>query len=643
MGNQNICTYQYWEIINKKYSKMKTIRYHYLKFTLLVGLIFVGAVSCDKHDTVGLELATLPTNGEVFIDGFSGGLNYYPFAGSKMDAFSVDTETKYKGTASMRFDVPNVGDPDGAYAGAIFPDATGRDLSGYDALTFWAKASQTGTINEIGFGNDFGENKYMVAMQNVVLSTNWKKFIIPLPDASKLTAEKGMFWYAEGPENGNGYSFWVDELKYEKLGTIAHPSPAILNGINKVEESFIGASIQLTGLTQTFNMATGLNQTVSVAPSYFVFTSSNNSVATVNALGVVSITGTGTAIIRASLNGVDASGSLTVNSLGVFTPAPTPTRNPNTVISIFSNAYTNVPVDYYNGYWAPYQTTTGQNDINVNGDNIIRYKNLNFVGIQFTSPTINASSMTHVHVDIRVQSPLNPGAYLKVKLQDIGSDNAFGGGNDTAGERTFTSPTLVNGSWVSLDLPLSTFTGLTSRANLAQFVFISDATISDIFVDNIYFYAIPTTPTVAAPTPTVPAANVKSVFSDAYTNIAGSDLNPNWGQSTVVTQTLIGGNNTLKYANLNYQGLQLGSAQNVTGMTHLHLDYYSGNSSSLKVYLISPGPVEKAKVLAVPTASGWVSIEIPLTDFSPVNLANIIQLKFDGNGDIFLDNIYFHN
>jgi hypothetical protein len=24
-------------------------------------------------------------------------------------------------------------------------------------------------------------------------------------DASKLTLEKGMFWYAEGPENGNGY------------------------------------------------------------------------------------------------------------------------------------------------------------------------------------------------------------------------------------------------------------------------------------------------------------------------------------------------------------------------------------------------------------------------------------------------------
>jgi hypothetical protein len=39
----------------------------------------------------------------------------------KENAFTVDKEVKYKGTASMRFDVPRVGDPGGSYAGAIFP------------------------------------------------------------------------------------------------------------------------------------------------------------------------------------------------------------------------------------------------------------------------------------------------------------------------------------------------------------------------------------------------------------------------------------------------------------------------------------------------------------------------------------------
>ncbi|CAM1371635.1 immunoglobulin-like domain-containing protein [Tenacibaculum xiamenense] len=154
--------------------------------------------------------------------------------------------------------------------------------------------------------------------------------------------------------------------------------------------------------------------------------------------------------------------------------------------------------------------------------------------------------------------------------------------------------------------------------------------------------AAPTAPTEGAPAPpTRDAADVVSLFSDAYTNVSGTDFNPNWGQATVVTQEDIAGNNTLKYAGLNYQGMQIGSAQDVSGMTHLHIDYWTINSTALNAFIISSGPVETAKALTVPT-SGWTSIDIPLTDFSPVDLADVIQMKFDGNGDIFLDNIYFY-
>ncbi len=621
---------------------MKNIKFIYLKITLLIGLIFSLIVSCDRDISDEAVLAGFSTAGDVFIDGFTGGLDYYPFGDSYFEAFSVDQETKYDGDAAMRFDVPNEGDPSGAYAGAIFRTATGRDLSGYDALTFWAKGTQSGMVNEVGFGQDFGDNKYQVST-SLQLTTNWRQYIIPIPDASKLTQERGMFWYAEGPEDGKGYSFWIDELKFEKLGTIAQPRPAILKGEDVSQQTFIGSVSTLTGLTQTFNLASGLNQTINAAPGYFTFISSNPSVATVSESGVVSVIGTGTTVITAKLGGVDARGSLTLESLGNFTPAPTPTQDASNVISIFSDAYTNRPVEYYNGYWAPYQTTVGQNDIYINGDNIIKYAELNFVGIQFTKPTINISEMTKFHIDIQVQGTIDPTDYLIVRLADIGPDNTFGTSDDSSGEIRLTKANLNENNWASIDVSLSSLTTLTGKSNLAQVIFVSDATITDIYVDNIYFYKIPTTPTVAAPTPTVPEANVISVFSDAYTNIAGSDFNPNWGQATVVSQVPIAGNNTLKYAGLNYQGLQLGSSQNVTGMTHLHIDYFTGNSTSLNAYLISTGPVEKAKVLAVPTTSGWVSLEIPLTDFSPVNLADVIQFKFDGNGDIYLDNIYFHN
>ena len=143
-----------------------------------------------------------------------------------------------------------------------------------------------------------------------------------------------------------------------------------------------------------------------------------------------------------------------------------------------------------------------------------------------------------------------------------------------------------------------------------------------------------------APTPTVAAVNVTSVYSDAYTAIAGTDFYPNWGQATQVTEVEIQGNKMLKYAGLNYQGIQLAGGQNVSAMTHLHLDFWTANSTALNVFIISTGPVETGIALSVPT-TGWVSIDIPLSQFAPVNLNDVIQFKFDGNGDIYLDNIYF--
>jgi len=64
-------------------------------------------------------------------------------------------------------------------------------------------------------------------------------------------------------------------------------------------------------------------------------------------------------------------------------------------------------------------------------------------------------------------------------------------------------------------------------------------------------------PTTAPTTPTHAAGVVIAVYSDTYTDLAGTNFNPNWGQSTTVTvDYLAAGNNTLKYENLNYQGTQ---------------------------------------------------------------------------------------
>lgn len=614
-----------------------------------LGISLLLALGCQR-DLNDLEPATYSKNPDVFLDTFSAGLNYAAFGGSDVKAFDVDTQVKYSGTTSMKIAVPDYGSPEGAYAGGTFFTSVGRDLSDYNALTFWVKATQSANIDVLGFGNDLGENKYQVSLTGVAVNTNWKKIIIPIPDAAKLKMERGMFFYSEGPENNKGYTFWIDEVKFEKIGTISYQSATVLNGENKTVTSFVGVKNVLDGLTAQFSLPNGTSQAVNLTPYYFNFTSSNPSVATVDGVGNVNTIAAGSSTITASLGNNVAKGSLIINSSGAYTHAPTPTQDASKVISLFSDKYSNVPVDYYNGYWAPYQTTLSS-DFEVEGDHVLNYTNFNFVGIQMSSPPVNATSMSHLHLDIYLPNAMPAGANFKIQVLDFGANGIYGGNDDKTGETTITAPTLQGQKWVSLNIPLTAFAGLTSKAHIGQVIFVG-TNISGFYADNIYFYndgsIIPATPTVAAPTPTHAASGVLSIFSDAYTNVAGTNFNPNWGQATQVSQVSISGNNTLKYSGLNYQGTQFGSNLNVSTYGYLHIDYYSSNSTALNFYLISPGPVEKAYSLSVPTGlgtnnNGWKSIDIPLSAFSPVALNNLIQFKVDGNGDIFFDNIYFHN
>jgi hypothetical protein len=130
-------------------------------------------------------------------------------------------------------------------------------------------------------------------------------------------------------------------------------------------------------------------------------------------------------------------------------------------------------------------------------------------------------------------------------------------------------------------------------------------------------------------------------FSNAYTEIAGTDWNPNWGQSTVATEISVAGNATRKMANLNYQGAQFVTAQNISAMTSLHLDVWTPDCNSFKVSLIDGG--ENAVTLS-PTLSGWNSFDIPLSSYAGRDLAAIIQFKFESvtpGTTVYLDNIYF--
>ena len=153
-------------------------------------------------------------------------------------------------------------------------------------------------------------------------------------------------------------------------------------------------------------------------------------------------------------------------------------------------------------------------------------------------------------------------------------------------------------------------------------------------------------PTAAAPTPTAAAANVKSVFSNAYTNPAGVNYFPDWGQSTAYEMVSINGNNTIKYSNLNYQGIEIGENVDATAFESVRIDVWSGDYTSLPFFLIS-GSGERGVTLNL-TPNQWNSINIPLSEFTSQGLSvnDVFQFKFDvqpnTGGTIYIDNLYFY-
>lgn len=306
-------------------------------------------------------------------------------------------------------------------------------------------------------------------------------------------------------------------------------------------------------------------------------------------------------------------------------PAP-PALDTANVISIFSNAFPNLSGTDFNPGWGQ-STLVSQPSIQNN--TMLKYASFNYQGTQFSS-AIDASGMDFLHVDVWTADTINPNIFC-ISTGPV--------------EKLYNLSCTPN-QWNSFDIPVAAFSTVVDMTDIIQFKFDGGTGAQTIYLDNIYFYiAPPTGPTTAAPTPPVRnPAYVKSVFSAAYPNVVGTDFNPNWGQATVVTMPAIQNDTMLKLANFNYQGIQIGSAMDVSSMGFVHIDMFTADATAVNAFLISTGPVEKSVSLTI-VANQWESYDIPLSSFNTVDLTDVIQFKFDGGNSsqtIYLDNIYFY-
>ena len=486
---------------------MKTLNNKIIKIVFPAALLLVTMISCERELSEDIELATFPNTAEIFTDAPVGLTDQFfrsfdPAAGANTDGFGVDNITVYEGSASIRIDVPASNDPNGGFIGGVFEDrGDGRDLTGYDALTFWAKGTTSGTVL-VGFGTDFDrletEPSY-ATNASIQMTTGWKKYTIPIPDASKLVQEKGMFLFSaggfdplgDGP-NGNevAWTFWIDELKFENLGTSRLLNPVILAGQDVTLDQFAGATLQVDALGAVFSLADGQNLTVFTDTGYFDFDSSDPSVASVTSSGVVSVIAPGSTVITGSIRNQQANGSLTINATGGFVNATDPTQAQADVISIYSDFYTGV-TGFNPGVFAGPNTTS----ISIQtfaGNNHVRFESIDFLGIGWDG-TVNVTGETMIHIDVQLTSA--PGSNLVMELLDFGPDDIDNGFGDGSAGGFNLSSQLIQDQWVGIDIPLNAFTlptggggsGNPSLGNIGNIILVSSNGAS-FLVDNIYFY-----------------------------------------------------------------------------------------------------------------------------------------------------------
>ena len=268
-------------------------------------------------------------------------------------------------------------------------------------------------------------------------------------------------------------------------------------------------------------------------------------------------------------------------------------------------------------------------------------------------------SATNPNLSIRVHTPA-AGTSVELKLEQDGDDtkNTELRKNTTvAGWETINFNCLKTSDHAAVTAPYVEATVYNKVSILFDMPNKSAGTKTYYFDDVSYTptaaatYVAPppsSDPATAPAAPTKAAADVKSLYSDAYTDLAGTDWNPGWGQSTVVSEVTIGSNKIRKYATMNYQGVALAADTDVSAFTHLHIDIYNtGSATPVKIYVISTtGATHDTQFFtATPSATGWNSFDIPMTTYSSVDKTKVSQLKFDvqpnNGGTVYYDNLYF--
>lgn len=339
-------------------------------------------------------------------------------------------------------------------------------------------------------------------------------------------------------------------------------------------------------------------------------------------------------------------------------PAATPpARNDVDVVSIFSDAYTNVTLDELPTNWS----VTNFEAITIGSDNVWKLTTLDFLGMVTNyAAGVDLSTMEMMHIDYWVpQGQINE---LSVKIV-----NTIDGGEDTE-----SLGTTVDGSWQSIDLDMSGFDGgnLANKEKITQLLIDSDGVSPVVYIDNFYFYKAPTgaSPPLLSddfegngniPAWIGDAAGADPAFANPYNNA------DNFSE-TVLEYTDTGG----QFANVNFTApskFNLTNGQSVFSIKiyvpsssvtggqpnqvslKLQNSDLGGNSWQTQTEVIKPIVLDEWQTITFDFVNDpWININFTGTDPDPVDRTDldkvVIQVNSENNNDqvtAYIDDFYY--
>ncbi len=213
----------------------------------------------------------------------------------------------------------------------------------------------------------------------------------------------------------------------------------------------------------------------------------------------------------------DNIGFTTPNEPGI---APDPAElDTSKVFALFSEDFAERgTVDTWRTSWS----AANYEEVTLAGNKVKKYSNLDFVGIETAAEQLDMTLATNVRFDV-----WTPDATLiRLKLVDFGADGAYGGGDDVEHEVVVENPELKK--WVTVDIPMSEFTGLTTRQNIAQHIFSAQPTgNATVYIDNYMFYTtkvLPVIVTFRVNTSTMPDTLRENHFMQIRGGFSGPDV-----------------------------------------------------------------------------------------------------------------------